>query len=160
MKVTRNRGQTTPCTTVQNSENTTYWLCNGYHNHLTIYGDHYMILWSWTDWICILSFPSIFFCKILQKIISYLKFYKPPKRTKRVWGLFFRQLAVGDCNYGVCGDCNAMGVIHTDFKSGGEKVTLFGSDCLLLQVWLNMNLQTVVHLCPRTPWIVRKKWWK
>ena len=46
-----------------------------------------------------------------------------------MWGLFFRQRAVGDCNYGVCGDCNAIGVIHTDFKSGGEKVTLFGSDC-------------------------------
>ena len=44
-------------------------------------------------------------------------------------GAFFRQLAVGDCNYGVCGDCNAIGVIHTGFKSGGEKVTLFGSDC-------------------------------
>ena len=32
-------------------------------------------------------------------------------------GSFFRQRAVGDCNYGVCGH-----------KSGGKKVTLFGSD--------------------------------
>ena len=40
-----------------------------------------------------------------------------------------RQLAVGDCNYGVCGDCNAIGVIHTGHKSGAEKVTLFGIDC-------------------------------
>jgi len=29
----------------------------------------------------------------------------------------------------VCGDCNGIGVIHTGPKSGGKKVTLFGSDC-------------------------------
>ena len=34
---------------------------------------------------------------------------------------YFRQRAVGDCNYGVCGDCNAIGVIHKGPKSGGEK---------------------------------------
>ena len=28
---------------------------------------------------------------------------------------------IGDCGYGVCGDCNAIGVIHTGDTSGGEK---------------------------------------
>ena len=28
---------------------------------------------------------------------------------------------VGDCDYGVCGDCNAIGVIHTRSKYEGEK---------------------------------------
>ena len=28
---------------------------------------------------------------------------------------------IGDCGYGVCGDCNAIGVIHTGDKSEGKK---------------------------------------
>ena len=43
--------------------------------------------------------------------------------------IYFCIRAIGDCDYGVCGDCNAVGVIHTSPKSGGKKVTLFGSDC-------------------------------
>ena len=92
MKVTRNRGQTTPCTTVQNSENTTYWLCNGYHNHLTIYGDHHMILWSWTDWICILSFPSIFFAKFCKRSFHILSFISPQSKRNECGGFFLGSL--------------------------------------------------------------------
>ena len=52
------------------------------------------IIWSYGHELIEFAFcPSRpFFCKILQKIISYLKFYKPPKRTKRVWGVFLGSL--------------------------------------------------------------------
>ena len=36
---------------------------------------------------------------------------------------------IGDYDYGVCGDCNAIGVQHTSGKFGCKLLTLFGSVC-------------------------------
>ena len=35
-----------------------------------------------------------------------------PKASKASMGAsYFRQRAIGDCNYGVCGDCNAINLV-------------------------------------------------
>ena len=53
-----------------------------------------------------------------------------PKASEASKGAsYFRQRAIVDWNYGLCGDCYAIGVQHRGDSSGCKLPTLFGSDC-------------------------------
>ena len=59
-----------------------------------------------------------------------MKVLLTPKASEVSMGAFYFCMRVnGNCDYGVRGDCNIIGVQHSEVPNGCELVTLFGSDC-------------------------------
>ena len=61
--------------------------------------------------------------------IPHSLFTGPQNERSEYRDFFFRQRAIVDWNYGLCGDCYAIGVQHRGDSSGYKLPTLFGSDC-------------------------------